>query len=434
MLYLSIGLYMLICALIMAVIIIRIRNRTYISPLTYVLFIQILLPFVLIFPFSYSDKNIIAVGEWHYRIIEYIPQTLLISSLGTLCFLISYFIFSKRKVKKLGLFMKSVDGIASPTVLYFFVILSIGVIFLLNNFSLTYNSIGIRNSLLNNPLLSPIYNFISSTLPLLIGLLAIRFWRHKNFVDMLFLLVLLYFSLLTGSRTTLFSGALFFILAYFANKQHKIINLVKLGIIGTVLIAVFLSLSLIRSGTAEESGINFIEIFNTLLYGNTFSDFRDTAWLLSGLDNVLLYGKTYISAMFSFIPSSLVPFREEWSLGIITTSAANLDSSTHPGLRPVIFGEAFINFGYIGVIIISTIYGAIISYIDKVFLNNLKHEDSKIKRTYVFFVLIFLTEVVSNIMVTAGFFYVYVVIIMLIIGKAYTIIFRRNTNFENYNY
>ena len=67
------------------------------------------------------------------------------------------------------------------------------------------------------------------------------------------------------------------------------------------------------------------------------------------------YGKTYLAAALSFIPSSLFPFRETWGFGRYALEILFLGQNmpiapTYGGLRPTFVGEAWLNGGCLGVI------------------------------------------------------------------------------------
>lgn len=101
-----------------------------------------------------------------------------------------------------------------------------------------------------------------------------------------------------------------------------------------------------------------------LLYGNNFSDLRDFAWVYSAWNHVLWGGKTYLAALFSFVPRAASQFRDTWGLGVVTASTVGLDPQVHPGLRPGNFGEAYFNFGIAGVVLVGLILGLMIRRVD----------------------------------------------------------------------
>lgn len=76
----------------------------------------------------------------------------------------------------------------------------------------------------------------------------------------------------------------------------------------------------------------------------------------------LAWGKTYLSALLSFVPSSVFPFRETYGFGRYSLEILYLgDDSpiapTYGGLRPTFVGEAYLNGGIIGVILFGLVLG-----------------------------------------------------------------------------
>jgi hypothetical protein len=93
------------------------------------------------------------------------------------------------------------------------------------------------------------------------------------------------------------------------------------------------------------------------VYGNTFSDLRDFAWVLSSWNHKPFYGKTYASAFISFIPTTYSSFRTKWGIGRVTAKLGGFVPKFHPGLRPGAFGEPYLNFGIPGVILMGILLG-----------------------------------------------------------------------------
>jgi hypothetical protein len=94
-----------------------------------------------------------------------------------------------------------------------------------------------------------------------------------------------------------------------------------------------------------------------IAYGNSLSDIRDFAWVLTGWDDSLLLGKTYFAGFLDFIPRELMPYRDEWGFGKFTARTAGLNPDIHAGLRPGIFGEAYFNFGICGIVLCGLLTG-----------------------------------------------------------------------------
>ena len=79
----------------------------------------------------------------------------------------------------------------------------------------------------------------------------------------------------------------------------------------------------------------------------------------------LAWGKTYLAALLSFVPSSIFPFRETYGFGRYSLEILYLgDDSpiapTYGGLRPTFVGEAYLNGGIAGVVLFGVFLGVIL--------------------------------------------------------------------------
>jgi hypothetical protein len=101
-----------------------------------------------------------------------------------------------------------------------------------------------------------------------------------------------------------------------------------------------------------------------LLYGNTFSDLRDFAWVDALWDHNLWIGKTYLAALTAFVPRFVSEFRDAWGTGAATAITLGFDPHVHPGVRPGSFGESYFNFGLPGVVIVGLAIGVIFRRVD----------------------------------------------------------------------
>jgi hypothetical protein len=131
-----------------------------------------------------------------------------------------------------------------------------------------------------------------------------------------------------------------------------------------------------------------------------FSEISDAALLTQSArihEVPLAWGKTYLSALLSFVPSSVFPFREaygfgRYSLGIFYLGREAPIAATYGGLRPTFVGEAFLNGGLVGVLLFGLALGAI--------LGTWKCRQGTIKRLsggwVMFFLLSLLTVMVSD--------------------------------------
>lgn len=218
-------------------------------------------------------------------------------------------------------------------------------------------------------------------------------YRKKN---MLFLFLGVFTVAMQGNRSSLFSNLLApLIIIYIYHKQReKIIrslkNYHKGGNINKHIYKTFKSLlrsssrklifalliifvvaviwQFIRNG--RFGNITILSIFDEIINGNTFSDFRDGAYILKGFERKtngsFLFGKTYLAAIISFIPSSISSFRQTWSWGRYTTYGL-FGYIYHFGLRGGNAMEAYINFGWLGVVVMCSLQGYFAGMVENIF-------------------------------------------------------------------
>jgi oligosaccharide repeat unit polymerase len=404
----------------------RYSKRRVLSVLSFTVFMQLGLPMLMMYPFSYSERNIKATGHWYYEYLPFIDDVLIICIVGVTFFFLGVIIANSNKNKSFkfeGKLSEALFILSKPIGLTVFGLVVFGIYGFLLYKGVFIGEKGLRAYAMQDASIRPIYNTLTSLLPLLIGLSLLAVNNRKSFLSFLFLIIAFAMGLTTGSRTTAFAGILFFVLTILFVKQKEKNIILKTAFSGVCFLILMMYVSDYRTGQTSFL-ITLQNLSEKILFGNTFSDFRDTAWIMAGWEGQFLFGKTQLAGILSFIPSSMLPFRSEWSLGVFTTSQVGLNSSIHPGLRPVIFGEAYFNFGIPGVIIFSLLYGYIIGrlsmYANSVLLNS---EDMGIKKIKIF-TAFFFAELTGNIMITAGFFYVYVVFAVILLTLSLTSFFR----------
>jgi hypothetical protein len=138
-------------------------------------------------------------------------------------------------------------------------------------------------------------------------------------------------------------------------------------------------------------------------FGNSFSDTRDFALVLSLWDHTYLLGKTYLAGFMAFIPRFLSPFRDRWAFGVVTATMAGLDPTEHAGLRTGSFGEAYLNFGIPAVILLGLLAGSIMKFIDMRIKECLVRTPLDV-RVYSYMFLGSFVGVLSNSTVLSGFY------------------------------
>ncbi|MGL5642233.1 MAG: O-antigen polymerase [Paraclostridium sp.] len=234
----------------------------------------------------------------------------------------------------------------------------------------------------------------------------------------------------TGNRGPLLMGifSILIIYMYIKYKDSIKINLFILCF-GVAVLVFGMGMSVLRDG----GHINgFGKLFNDIAYGNTFSDVRDGAYVLYGFDqkyDSFLYGKNYLADLMSFIPSSISHFRSTWSYGAFSTNTL-FGWEGHYGLRGGWFLQPYINFGYMGVIIVGILYALIISYLERFFYKNIicREYDSEIIANKLM-ITNTLCTISSFLMVSSAGAQYYVSIILILALVVISIKF----NFKNYN-
>jgi oligosaccharide repeat unit polymerase len=295
--------------------------------------------------------------------------------------------------------------------LYFVSLISASFVIFIGfvKYGFTFN---LREEVLGDSLLRPIFNFvIVSFTPLVIIILMMRYFNFKKKKELFLVLILIIIVVFSGIRGPILSPLFLSLIIYFIYKK-KNVNLLKLFFISFIFLLIAIYLGNLREGNL--SFINYVKsIPYKIFFGNNFSDLRDFAWILAYWDGVFIHGKSYLAALLSFIPRDLVPFREEWAISIYTNRLVGFDSSLHAGLRPGPFGESYLNFGFLGVIIVGIIVGFNLRYVDykmKYILCEKKVDIISFYSVTINYLLL------QNLMITASFWKIYIYIFVIFIG------------------
>lgn len=262
-----------------------------------------------------------------------------------------------------------------------------------------------------NMAISPIYLFLNQTILLSTLYYAIRYVLHKQ--KLIFTLIGIITITFQGNRAALITNLLLPIIVAFIYKKlmHKENCLKirenknlpikgkrkavkKLFIALPILVLLGLWMQFLRKGGMSSA----TQIIFEFLYGNTFSDIRDGAYILKGFhentDSIFLHGRTYMAALMSFVPSSVSKFRMMWSWGRYTTLGL-FGISNHFGLRGGNAMEAYINFGWLGVVVFGVLQGVLGGKLEKIFYRIFIKEDITImgKEYFVFYMVYLLNSV-----------------------------------------
>ncbi len=96
---------------------------------------------------------------------------------------------------------------------------------------------------------------------------------------------------------------------------------------------------------------------------------RDLGWTLSLLNGETLHGVTFVQALVP-LPSIASDWSSTHSLRAITTKLIGGDQAGQTGgLRLTIMGEAYVNFGYVGVMAICFLWGCAVAWCDRLLQN-----------------------------------------------------------------
>jgi hypothetical protein len=109
---------------------------------------------------------------------------------------------------------------------------------------------------------------------------------------------------------------------------------------------------------------SLLEVSSTAL-----PEVRDLAWTLNRLDGERLNGVTFAQALIP-LPSISSDWSSRHSLRAITTKLIGVDQSGESGgLRLTLMGEGYINWGYLGTIAVSFVWGCGVAWCEKLLLS-----------------------------------------------------------------
>ncbi|UHS58971.1 O-antigen polymerase [Agrobacterium vaccinii] len=366
------------------------------------------LPILVMSPFAESDKNMEAVGNSIYIIRDYINEAFYLSVLGVVFVLVGMGLatFSSGKsamftfVEKGYAFWQTKPGAWLSLIVILFA--TMGLI------ALGVRPFQGRQFSFENTSLRPAINLYSVILPTVtLSLLVYGFGYSRFFVFAGFMCSAL--GLMIGTRGASIEVLFMFVVCLIIAYRYKNLATFTLSIVGFVTVAIVIGI--LRSTADGNDSVDILQVVSyQILYGNNFSDFRDYAWILSGFDGHFYRGMTYLAGYMALVPSFISEFRNDFRMGIITSTLAGLDPQFHAGLRPTLFGEAYLNFGVPGVMAIATLFGFYFGKLQMWVHDNLQPNRFGLRRVacgYIAFLFLF------NAVFTPGFYYVYVVVAWL---------------------
>jgi len=371
------------------------------------------LKIVVLYPFAWSDNNIVAVSQYFNGILEHLDLALYLTAAGTVAMLcglgLGAAMLSRPPVLCSIVYRAVVTGWCGSGA----AVVSIGIVLGLTGllFALGFRPFVARSLVFERPELRPFYNLWSQIVPHCAAGLVVygAGWRRPGFIAMGVGVALL--GIIGGNRTVAILTLIQVGVILAMPRRFRNLPVVVAGAL--TLASGALMTTLLRDGSASGGGLG------TLFFGNDLTDMRDFAWILSGMDNgEWLMGKTYIAGYLSFIPAYLMPFRETYSFGRISPLLAGLDPSHHSGLRPPIFGEMYVNFGFPGLLIGGFIYGLAVGRVLRWVSESLQQpvKDRPVPQAVVWTGFLML-QIIDAFVFTPAFFGVYVILGWLVLGQ-----------------
>ncbi len=183
----------------------------------------------------------------------------------------------------------------------------------------------------------------------------LKFFKNKKFLKMLFLTVTLFF---TAKRGQFYYPIFISVVAYLIYKRH-LIKLVLISSFLIILVGVSRNFSEIMKG--ELSLEHTLMTLSTSFFVSVRELTRVIFFFNEGNNNYL-FGKTYVAGFFSFIPTKINSLKANYNYMRYTSIISNQNPDDFGGMRSTYLGEAFVNFGSVGIIVLP-IFFALFVYI-----------------------------------------------------------------------
>lgn len=373
-------------------------------------------------PFSRSDLNIFALGPGLLRRAQdHVTQAYLISAFGYICILIGGSLWRVHLGLGLrGLFSRVIEFPVRGSLLLLrskgllivhgLVVVTMMAAVLIYYFSVSGFGFNLRGLIIVTPALRPIAQFVAFYSVLIGSNCLVRFYQYREFSMGAILLLIVAGLLFFGERSNIAALAMMTVVVMFIQKGRrlKLISLTA-GIVVALFFVFFLD-ALRRPNFSLRAmlGGSLINMF----YGNSFSDTRDFALILSFWDGHLLLGKTYLAGLFAFVPRFLSTFRDTWAIGVVTATMAGFSPKEHPGLRVGIVGEAYLNFGIAGVALLGLFVGAGARLIDLRMKQSVATLPPSDLTVYSYYIMTFLIGTFENSVVASTFYTVLLVLLV----------------------
>jgi len=206
--------------------------------------------------------------------------------------------------------------------------------------------------------------------------------NHK--IGYLFMLPLLLISIvsgiISGSRTAILTPIIFLAFSSLMLNSRGYLGkaaLIKISLFSTAILTVAILLGSIREqvfvgrDVVVETGE--LSISTTLI--GSFGEYENVWWLVENMSSQdLLYGKTFAAAFVGFIPRQIWPDKPlgggPYLRNMIRPGSYDLTSGTNlTSYTTGLPAEAVMNFGYFGLLLIGSIFGIALWYLDILYRN-----------------------------------------------------------------
>jgi oligosaccharide repeat unit polymerase len=378
------------------------------------LFLACVFPNMIMLPFARSELNAVVLGRDFAAVIAVLPAIFLLTLLGYFAILAGGGFWRLR----VGLGMRkaatrlldtvprcSMMLMSSRSLLVFQSLLCGLLQGLILIVYFAHNGFGfdLRSYTFSHPELRPPALLASNYSVIIASHCVARYIDKKEKVLLACALLLTFGLVFFGARSSLLAIYVNILLCYMIKLRARI-SLIRLVGTISIIIVVGLYLGSVRAGQYS-LGEFFGVLASLLLFGDTFSDLRDFAWVYAKWDHVFWAGKTYLAALTSFIPRVASQFRDAWGLGAATATTVGFDPQVHPGLRPGVFGEGFFNFGWLGVILVGIMLGIVVRRVDIDVKRALSAPDPSMMKAFASSQLL---SVAGSLAITAGFSGLYI--------------------------
>lgn len=219
------------------------------------------------------------------------------------------------------------------------------------------------------PLYMISYMFLMISTTILIYFFIKTSHKKRAFIVLLIIFFQLFILLLTMKRALVLGPFVSISIAYVLVGRSGI-----KGLLMTSLCIIIIGTSMEYIGKPKvpvEEGEHIPQDFMQRMSNNFFVEPRELARVLVKWESKemnFLYGKSYLASFLGVVPSSRSDFKSKYNIGRFTLSVLGYNPAEGAIPRIGYVGEAYLNFGWIGIIFVSFIFGIIVKLIDNVYI------------------------------------------------------------------